>query len=67
MIADSGFDGMVLRLVGDLATVELEPSGEVRAGAGATLPVVARQAAKWGRRGLEFLWACPARWAAQFG
>jgi UDP-N-acetylmuramate dehydrogenase len=59
VIADTGFDGVVLRLVGDLATVELEPSGEVRAGAGASLPVVARQAAKWGRRGLEFFVGVP--------
>jgi UDP-N-acetylmuramate dehydrogenase len=59
VIADSGFNGLVIRLVGGLTTVELEPSGDVRAGAGASLPVVARHAARWGRGGLEFFVGVP--------
>ena len=59
VIADSGFDGVVLRLVGELTSVDVGPSGEVRAGAGASLPVVARQAARSGRSGLEFFVGVP--------
>ena len=59
VIADSGFDGIVLRLAGGLASVDLERSGEVSAGAGASLPVVARHTARSGRTGLEFFVGVP--------
>ncbi len=59
VIADSGFDGIVIRLAGGLASVDLERSGEVSAGAGASLPVVARHAARSGRTGLEFFVGVP--------
>lgn len=52
VVADEGFDGLVVVLTGELATVEILPD-RVRAGGGARLPVVARTAVAAGRLGLE--------------
>lgn len=57
VIADSGYDGVVLRLSGELARMETTPP--VRAGGGAGLPQLARAAVKAGRLGLEFMVGIP--------
>jgi UDP-N-acetylmuramate dehydrogenase len=53
LVADDGFDGLVIKLGAGLAAVEHD--GErLRAGGGARLPSVATRAAEWGLTGLEF-------------
>jgi len=53
LIADRGVRGLVIKLDGSLAEIELE--GErIRCGAGARLPAVAARAARAGLTGLEF-------------
>jgi UDP-N-acetylmuramate dehydrogenase len=53
LISDDGFRGLVLKLDGDLATIERE--GErVLCGGGARLPSAAAKSASWGLSGLEF-------------
>jgi UDP-N-acetylenolpyruvoylglucosamine reductase len=53
LVADDGFHGLVLKLDGELATIERE--GErVLCGGGARLPSAAAKAAGWGLSGLEF-------------
>lgn len=52
VVADPGFDGLVLTLAGELAAVDLLPD-RIRAGGGAGLPAVARAAVAAGRLGLE--------------
>jgi UDP-N-acetylenolpyruvoylglucosamine reductase len=56
LVADSGVRGLVLKLDGDLAEIELEPEdGEyIVCGGGARLPAVAAAAARAGLAGLEF-------------
>lgn len=58
LVADSGFDGAVVVLGEPFATVELGP-GRVRAGGATLLPVLARQVAAAGRRGLEWAVGVP--------
>ena len=51
LIADDGFDGVAIRLAGELATVEpATASAGIRAGGGASLAVVVRRAASWAGR-----------------
>jgi UDP-N-acetylmuramate dehydrogenase len=53
LVADAGFRGLVLKLEGDLATIERE--GEhLRCGGGARLPQASARAAREGLTGLEF-------------
>ena len=53
LVSDHGFEGLVLKLDGELATIERE--GErVLCGGGARLPSAAAKSAKWGLSGLEF-------------
>ncbi len=52
VVADSGFDGLVVTLTGDLARIELLED-RVRAGGGTPLPTLARAAVAAGRLGLE--------------
>jgi UDP-N-acetylmuramate dehydrogenase len=53
LISDDGYRGLVLKLDGDLATIERE--GErVLCGGGARLPSAAAKSASWGLSGLEF-------------
>ncbi|HEX8690650.1 MAG TPA: UDP-N-acetylmuramate dehydrogenase [Solirubrobacterales bacterium] len=53
LVADDGFRGLVLKLGGELATVERD--GErLLCGGGARLPSAAAKAAGWGLAGLEF-------------
>jgi UDP-N-acetylmuramate dehydrogenase len=59
VISDRGYDGMVVRLGTEFAWVEAAGSGEVSAGGGATLPIVARTAGRAGWGGLEFFVGVP--------
>ncbi len=59
VVADRGFDGLVLRLVGDFVAINVSQDGTVTAGAAASLPRVARAAAEAGRCGLEFYAGIP--------
>ena len=53
LVADAGFRGLVLKLEGELATIERE--GErLRCGGGARLPQASARAAREGLTGLEF-------------
>jgi UDP-N-acetylenolpyruvoylglucosamine reductase len=53
LVADEGFRGLVLKLDGELATIEREGHG-LLCGGGARLPSAAAKAAGWGLSGLEF-------------
>jgi UDP-N-acetylmuramate dehydrogenase len=53
LVADQGFRGLVLKLDGDLATLERE-GDRLLAGGGARLPSAAAKAASWSLSGLEF-------------
>ena len=44
LAADAGFDGVVVRLAGELAKVERVENATVRAGGGASLAVVVKRA-----------------------
>lgn len=53
LVSDEGFRGLVIKLEGDLATIERD--GErLLCGGGARLPSAAAKAARWGLSGLEF-------------
>jgi UDP-N-acetylenolpyruvoylglucosamine reductase len=53
LIADDGFRGLVLKLDGELASVEREGT-RVVCGGGARLPSATAKVARWGLAGLEF-------------
>lgn len=59
VVSDAGFHGLVMKLGGSFTAIDVGPHGTVTAGAAASLPVLARTAAKAGRGGLEFLVAVP--------
>lgn len=59
VISDRGFEGLAVKLSGNLAGLELHGDGSVTAGAAMPLPKLARATAKEGRGGLEFLVAVP--------
>jgi UDP-N-acetylenolpyruvoylglucosamine reductase len=55
LVADEGFRGLALKLVGNLAATEPDrASDRIYCGGGARLPSVAASAARWGLSGLEF-------------
>ncbi|MEY4227325.1 MAG: hypothetical protein RL190_2082 [Actinomycetota bacterium] len=56
--ADSGFDGLVLRLEGDLARIDIAGE-EARLGGGAALAAVVRKVGDAGLAGFEFACAIP--------
>ena len=58
LAADSGFDGLVVRLVGELAAVARDRNTIV-CGGGASLAVVVRRSREWGLAGIEFGCAIP--------
>jgi UDP-N-acetylenolpyruvoylglucosamine reductase len=58
LAADEGFDGVVVKLVGDLARVERDPHG-LRCGGGAGLAVVVKRSEQFGLTGVEFCCAIP--------
>jgi UDP-N-acetylenolpyruvoylglucosamine reductase len=53
LVADAGFRGLVLKLDGELSSVEREGT-HVLCGAGARLPSATAKVARWGLTGLEF-------------
>jgi len=53
LVADDGFRGLVLKLDGDLATIERD-GNRALCGGGARLPQASARAARWGLTGLEF-------------
>jgi UDP-N-acetylmuramate dehydrogenase len=53
LVADDGFDGLAIKLDGDLAAIERDDSA-ILCGGGARLPSAAAKAAGWGLAGLEF-------------
>ena len=59
VVADAGFPGLVLRLGGDFARIELRDDGTIAAGAAVPLPRLARFAADAGRAGLGFYVGIP--------
>lgn len=59
VVADSGFDGLVIRLGSGFSAIDVRSNGSVVAGAGASLPVLARTAGNAGRSGLEFYVGIP--------
>lgn len=59
VIADSGIDGLVVRLGGAFGAIDATSRGEVVAGAAAPLPKVARDAARHGAAGLGFYVGIP--------
>jgi UDP-N-acetylmuramate dehydrogenase len=58
LAADSGFDGLVVRLAGELAAIDRDGDG-IRCGGGASLAAVVRRATDWGLSGVEFGCAIP--------
>ncbi len=54
LVADAGFPGLVMKLAGELTSIEREGNSAVVAGGGARLPKVAAQSANWGLAGIEF-------------
>src|SRR5262245_41061778 len=53
LISDDGFRGLVLKLAGDLTTIERDGTRAI-CGGGARLPSAAARSAGWGLMGLEF-------------
>jgi UDP-N-acetylenolpyruvoylglucosamine reductase len=58
LAADAGFDGLVVRLAGELATIERD-GRRIRCGGGASLAAVVKRATQWGLSGVEFGCAIP--------
>jgi UDP-N-acetylmuramate dehydrogenase len=58
LVADEGYDGVVLRLVGGLARIERD-GDRVVCGGGATLAAIVKRATGWGLAGIEFGCAIP--------
>jgi UDP-N-acetylmuramate dehydrogenase len=60
LVADTGFEGVALVLGGEFEQLDVDRErADVRAGAGVSLPVLARRAAGAGRAGLEFYVGIP--------
>lgn len=59
LIADAGVDGLVIRLAGTFAEIEIDDDGVIAAGGAVPLPRLARAAAKAGRGGLEWFVGIP--------
>jgi UDP-N-acetylmuramate dehydrogenase len=58
LVADAGYDGLVLRLAGELARVE-QDGERIVCGGGAALAVVVRRSQEWALAGVEFACAIP--------
>jgi UDP-N-acetylmuramate dehydrogenase len=59
VVSDAGFDGLVIRLTGDFAEIDIAPDGIVSAGAAVSLPRLARTTVNAGRGGLEWCVGIP--------
>jgi UDP-N-acetylmuramate dehydrogenase len=58
LVADEGYDGVVLRLAGALARIERDEE-RIVCGGGAALAAIVRRATGWGLSGIEFGCAIP--------
>jgi UDP-N-acetylenolpyruvoylglucosamine reductase len=58
LAADVGFDGLIVRLAGELAAIERDGDA-IRCGGGASLAAVVKRASQWGLSGIEFGCAIP--------
>ena len=58
LAADEGYDGVVVRLAGELARIERRET-EVHCGGGASLAAIVKRATGWGLAGIEFGCAIP--------
>jgi UDP-N-acetylmuramate dehydrogenase len=58
LVADAGYEGLVLRLAGELARVE-QDGERIVCGGGAGLAVVVRRSQEWALAGVEFACAIP--------
>jgi len=58
LVADEGYDGVVVRLAGDLARIERDDD-RIVCGGGASLAAVVKRATGWGLSGIEFGCAIP--------
>jgi len=58
LAADDGFDGLVIRLAGELAAIERRDDA-IHCGGGASLAAVVKRATGWGLSGVEFGCAIP--------
>lgn len=59
ILSDEGYPGLVVRLGGGFVWTELDADGTARAGAGVSMPALARTCVKAGRGGLEFFVGIP--------
>ena len=59
VVSDAGFDGLVVRMAGRFAEIDLDTAGKVIAGAAVALPTLARRSVKAGRGGLEWCVGIP--------
>jgi UDP-N-acetylmuramate dehydrogenase len=58
LVADEGYDGVVVRLAGELARIERD-GDRVVSGGGASLAAIVKRATGWGLSGIEFGCAIP--------
>jgi UDP-N-acetylenolpyruvoylglucosamine reductase len=58
LVADAGYDGVAIRLAGDLARIERD-GDRVLCGGGASLAAIVKRATGWGLSGIEFGCAIP--------
>jgi UDP-N-acetylmuramate dehydrogenase len=58
LVADEGYDGVVIRLAGDLARIERD-GDQIVCGGGAPLAAIVKRATGWGLSGIEFGCAIP--------
>jgi UDP-N-acetylenolpyruvoylglucosamine reductase len=58
LVADEGYDGVVVRLAGELARIERD-GDRVICGGGASLAAIVKRATGWGLSGIEFGCAIP--------
>lgn len=59
IVADGGFDGLVIRLGPGFDGIDMDEDGSVTAGGGVSLPLLARSVVAEARRGLEFFVGVP--------
>jgi UDP-N-acetylenolpyruvoylglucosamine reductase len=58
LVSDEGYDGVVIRLAGELARIERDED-RVTCGGGASLAAIVKRATEWGLSGIEFGCAIP--------
>ena len=59
VVSDSGFDGLVIRLVGSFLALDIASTGDIAVGGAVPLPRLARESVKGGRGGLEWCVGIP--------